>query len=116
MFKLNLEKAEEPEIKLPTSTGSWKKQENYIRTSTSASLTVPKPLTVDHKKLGKILKEMVILDYLTCLLRNPYARSNSCNQTWNKVSFANKGLYSQSYGFPVVMHICESWTIKKAEH
>ena len=59
---------------------------------------------------------MVILDYLTCLLRNPYARSNSWNQTWNKVSFANKGLYSQSYGFPVVMHICESWTIKKAEH
>ena len=71
---------------------------------------------VDHNKLGKILKEMVILDHLTCLLRNPYARNNSWNQTWNKVPFANKGLYSQSYGFPVVMPVCEHWTIKKAEH
>ena len=46
MFKLVLEKAEEPEIKLPTSTGSWKKQENSRNTSISAFLTMPKPLTV----------------------------------------------------------------------
>ena len=46
MFKLDLEKAEEPEIKLPTSSGSWKKQENSRKTSLSASLTMPKPLTV----------------------------------------------------------------------
>ena len=46
MFKLNLEKAEEPEIKLPTSAGSWKKQESSRKTSTSALLTTPKPLTV----------------------------------------------------------------------
>ena len=46
MFKLVLEKAEEPEIKLPTSAGSWKKQESSRKTSTSASLTMPKPLTV----------------------------------------------------------------------
>ena len=46
MFKLVLEKAEEPEIKLPTSTGSWKKQESSRKTSTSALLTMPKPLTV----------------------------------------------------------------------
>ena len=46
MFKLDLEKAEEPEIKLPTSIGSWKKQENSRKTSTSALLTMPKPLTV----------------------------------------------------------------------
>ena len=46
MFKLALEKAEEPEIKLPTSTGSWKKQESSRKTSTSALLTMPKPLTV----------------------------------------------------------------------
>ena len=46
MFKLVLEKAEEPEIKLPTSTGSWKKQENSRKTSISALLTMPKPLTV----------------------------------------------------------------------
>ena len=46
MFKLVLEKAEEPEIKLPTSTGSWKKQENSRKISISALLTMPKPLTV----------------------------------------------------------------------
>ena len=46
MVKLDLEKAEEPEIKLPTSTGSWKKQESSRKTSISALLTVPKPLTV----------------------------------------------------------------------
>ena len=46
MFKLVLEKAEEPEIKLPTSTGSWKKEESSRKTSISALLTMPKPLTV----------------------------------------------------------------------
>ena len=46
MFKLVLEKAEEPEIKLPTSAGSLKKQESSRRTSTSALLTMPKPLTL----------------------------------------------------------------------
>ena len=46
MFKLVLEKAEEPEIKLPTSAGSWEKQESSRKTSISAFLTMPKPLTV----------------------------------------------------------------------
>ena len=46
VFKLVLEKAEEPEIKLPTSAGSWKKQESYRKTSVSALLSMPKPLTV----------------------------------------------------------------------
>ena len=73
MFKLILEKAEEPEIKLPTSTLSQKKQESSRKTSISALLTMPKPLTVDHSKLWKILKEMGIPDHLTCLLRNLYA-------------------------------------------
>ena len=62
MFKLVLGKAEEPEIKLPTSTGSWKKQESSRKTSTTALLTMPKPLTVDHNKLWKILQEMGIPD------------------------------------------------------
>jgi len=46
MFKLDLEKPEEPEIKLPTSAGSWKKQESFRKTSISALLTIPKPLTL----------------------------------------------------------------------
>ena len=46
VFKLDLEKAEEPDIKLPTSSGSWKKEESFRKTSISALLTMPKPLTV----------------------------------------------------------------------
>ena len=73
MFKLVLGKAEEPEIKLPTSAGSWKKQESSRKTSTSALLTMPKPLNVWITRNWKILKEMGIPDHLTCLLRNLYA-------------------------------------------
>ena len=72
-FKLILEKAEEPEIKLPTSTGSQNKQENFRKTSTSALLTTLKPLTVWVTTNWKIFKEMGIPDHLTCLLRNLYA-------------------------------------------
>ena len=60
MFKLVLEKAEEPEIKLPTSSGSLKKQESSRKTSISALLTLPKPLTVWITINWKILKEMGI--------------------------------------------------------
>ena len=57
MFKLDMEKAEEPEIKLPTSAGSWKKQESSRKTSISAFLTMPKPLTVwITTSSGKVLK------------------------------------------------------------
>ena len=73
MFKLDLEKAEEPEIKLPISFGSWEKQESSRKTSTSASLTMPEPLTVWITTNWEILKEMGIPDHLTCLLRNLYA-------------------------------------------
>ena len=79
--QLVLEKAEEPEIKLPTSTGSLKKQENSRKTSISALLTMTKPLTVDHNKLWKILKEMGIVDHLTCLLINLYAGQEAILRT-----------------------------------
>ena len=73
MFKLVLEKAEEPEIKLPASAGSSKKQESSRKTSISALLTMPKPLIVWITINWKILKEMGIPDHLTCLLRNQHA-------------------------------------------
>ena len=80
MFNLVLEKTEEPEIKLPTSAGSSKKQESSRKTSISALLTMPKPLTVwitikilEENWSWKIVKEMGIPDHLTCLLRNLYA-------------------------------------------
>ena len=81
MFKLVLEKAEEPEIKLPTSAGSSKKQESSRKTSISALLTMPKPLTVWINKLWKLLKEMEIPDHLTCLLRNLYAGQEATVRT-----------------------------------
>ena len=63
----------QPEIKLPTSAGSWKKEESSRKTFISALLTMPKPLTVRITINWKILKEMGIPDHLTCLLRNLYA-------------------------------------------
>ena len=90
MFKLDLEKAEEPEIKLPTSVGSLKKQ-NSRKTFTSASLTMSKPLTVWITTNWKILKEMGIPDHLTCLLRNLYAgqgatvRNGNGTMDWSKL-------------------------------
>jgi len=82
MFKLVLKKAEEPEIKLPTSTGSWKKQESSRKTSISALLTMPKPLTVwTTINCGKFWKRCEFQTTwptswetcMTCLLRNLYA-------------------------------------------
>ena len=73
MFRMVLEKAEEPEIKLPTSAASWKKQESSRKISISALLTISKPLTVWISTNWKILKEMGTPDHLTCLLRNLYA-------------------------------------------
>ena len=82
LFKLDLEKAEESEIKLPTSVGSLKKQESSRKTSTYALLTMPKPLScADHNKLWKILQEMEIPDQLTCFLRNLYAGQEATVRT-----------------------------------
>ena len=91
MFKLVLEKAEEPEIKLPTSVGSSKKQETSREISISALLTMPKPLTVwITTNCGKLL-EMGIPDHLTCLLINLYAgqeakiRTGHGTTTWFQI-------------------------------
>ena len=79
MFKLVLEKAEEPEIKLPTFAGSSKKQESSRKTSTSALLTTLKHLTMWIT--ANCGKEMGIPDHLTCLLRNLYAGQEATVRT-----------------------------------
>ena len=142
MFKLVLEKAEEPEIKLPTSCCFWyccsvssvvsdsvrphrqqptrrpcpwdspgkntgegchfllhanihwttkKKQESSRKTSTSASLTTPKPLTVWITTNWKILKEMGIPDHLTCLLRNLCAGQEATVRTGHGTKGVHQG-------------------------
>ena len=81
MFKLVLEKAEEPEIKLPTSAGSLKKQESSRKTSISALLTMSKPLTLWITiNCGKFWKRWKP-DHLTCLLRNLYAGQEATVKT-----------------------------------
>ena len=78
MFKLVLEKAEEPEIKLPTSVGLSTKQESSRKTSIDYAKAFD---CVDHNKLWKILKEMGIPDHLTCLCRNRYAGQEATVRT-----------------------------------
>ena len=74
MFKLDLEKAEEAEIKLATFIGLLKKQENIRKTSVFGLFIMPKPLTVPiTTNCWKILKEMRMPDHLICLLRILYA-------------------------------------------
>ena len=86
MFKLDLERAEEPEIKLLTSAGPSKKQESSRKKKKKEKcfcfIDYAKSFDcVDHNKLWKILKEMGIRDHLTCLLRNPYAGQEATVRT-----------------------------------
>ena len=77
MYKMGFEETEEPEIKLPTFVGSWRKQGSSRKTYSSASLTTLNPLTLWITRNWKILKEMGIPDHLTCLLRNSYEDQES---------------------------------------
>ena len=93
MFKLVLEKAEEPEMTLPTSAGSSKKQEREREKKKEKAREFQKNIClcfidyakasdcVDHKKLWKILQDMAISDHLTCLLRNLYAGQEAIVRT-----------------------------------
>ena len=84
--QLDLEKAEEPEIKLLTSIGSSKKLESSRKTSTSALLTMPKPLTVWITTNWKIVQERGIPDHLPCLLRNLYAGQEATVRTGHRAT------------------------------
>ena len=87
MIKQDLEKAEEPEIKLQTSIGSQKKQENSRKTSTSVLIYYTKAFDyVDHNNLWKILKETGISDRLICLLRNLYAGQEATGRTGHRTT------------------------------
>ena len=83
IFKLDLEKAEEPEIKLPTSAGSWKKQESSRKNIYFCFIDYAKAFDcVDHNKLWKILKEMGIPDHL----RNLYAGQEATVRTGHETT------------------------------
>ena len=87
MFKLVLEKAEEPEIKLPTSAGSSKKAREFQKNSYFCFIDYAKAFdSVDHNKLWKILQEMGTPDHLTCLLRNLYAGQEATVRTGHRTT------------------------------
>ena len=90
MFKLDLEKAEESEIKLSTSAGSWKKQESSRKTPISTLLTMPKPLTMWITTNCRKFQEMGIPDHLTCLLRNLYAGQEATVRTGHGTTDGSK--------------------------
>ena len=117
MFKLGLEKAEEPEIKLPISVGSSKKQESSRKTS-SALLTTPKPC-VDHNKLWKILREREIPDHLTYLLRNLYVCQEATVRTglgttdWFQI---RKGVHHSCILSPLYIGMLQSMGSQRVRH
>ena len=118
MFKLVLEKAEEPEIKLPTSAGSWKKQESSRKTSISALLTMPKPLTVwITNELWKVLKQLGIPDHLACLLRNLYTGQEAIVRTgqgtidWFQI---RKGVRQGCILSPCLFNLYAEYTVRNA--
>ena len=109
MFKLDLEKAEEPEIKLPTFVGSSKRQESSRKTSISALLTMPTPLSVWITINWKILKEMGLPDHLTCLLRNLYAGQEATVRTGHETTDwfqIGKGVHQGCILSPCLFNLC----------
>ena len=118
MFKLDFEKAEEPEIKLPASVGSSKKQESSRKTSTFALVITPFVVWITtnyfNKNFKKILKEMGIPDHLTCLLRNLCAGQEATvrtgYETTNWFKFG-KGEYQDSIPSPCLFNVYAEYII-----
>ena len=116
MYKLDLEKAEEPDIKLPAYIGSSKKQESSRKSSISALLTIPKLLTVwITMNCGKFLKRW---EYQTCLLRNLCAGQEAIVRTghgtteWFQIG---KGVHQGSIWSFCLFNFYEEYMMQNAE-
>ena len=117
MFKLDLEKAEEPEIKLPTSTGSSEKQE-FQKNIYFCFIDHAKAFyCVDHNKLWKITQEMGLPDHLTCLLRKLYAGQEATVRTghgttdWYQIG---KGVHQGCILLPCLFNLCAEYITRNA--
>ena len=117
MFKLILEKAEEPEIKLPTFAESSKKQESSRRNIYFCFIDYAKAIDcVDHNKLWKILKEMGIPDHLTCLLRNLYAGQDATVKTGHGTDWfqIGKGVHQGCISSPCLFNLYAEYIMRNA--
>ena len=117
MFKLVLEKAEESEIKLPTSTGSWKKQESSRKSIYFCFIDYAKAFDcADHNKLWKILKEKRIPDNLTCLLRNLYAGQEATVRTGHGTDCfqIGKGVHQGCILSPCLLNLYAEYIMQNA--
>ena len=118
MFKLDLEKAEEPEIKLPTSTGSKKKQENSRKNIYFCFIDYAKASDcVDHNKLWKILQEMGIPDHLTWLMRNLYVDQEATVRTGRGTtdcSQIRKGVHQGCIFSPCLLNLYAEYMMQNA--
>ena len=118
MFKLVVEKAEEPEIKLPTSPGSWKKQESSRKKIYFCFIEYAKAFDcVDHNQLWKILEEMGIPDHLTCLLRNLYAGQEATVRTGHGTAWfqIGKGVRQGCILSPCLFNLYAKYIMRNAE-
>ena len=118
MFKVDLEKAEEPEINLPASAGSSKKVREFQKNIYFCFIDYAKAFEcVDHKKLSKILQEMGIPDHLNCLLRNLYAGQEATVRTghgptdWFQMG---KGVCQGCILSPCLFNFCAEYIMKNA--
>ena len=118
MFKLDLEKAEEAEIKLPTCVGSQKKQENSRETSTNFFIDYARAFDcVDQNKLWKILQEVGIPDHLTCLLRNLYAGQEATVRTRRGTTDCfqiGKGVRQECMLLPCLFNLYAEYILRNA--
>ena len=116
IFKLGLEKAEEPEIKLPASVGSSKKAREFQKNI--CFIDYAKAFDcVDHNKLWKIFKEMGMLDHLTCLLTNLYAGQEATVRTGHGTTDRfqiRKGVHQGCILSPCLFNLCAEYIMRNA--
>ena len=116
MYKLGFKEAEEPETELPTFVTFWRKQGRSRKISTSASLTVLKPLTVWFGN-WKVFKEMGVPDHLTCLLRNLFVgqeatvRIGHGTTDWFKIG---KGVHQDCILSPCLFNLYAEYIMRNA--